>query len=1493
MSFEDILQQAKDRDRKNQLVKKSLTPPKPLPPAPKKATPNLLADTSKIYQQSALLGGNLGKMYAKTLPEAERIRIAQDTEKSFAKAPFHSGAIEGYGLVSQKALLENTLGQTIKTPDNFAYKAGEFAGTMGQFATGYGLAGGAVTGSKVGMKVLPKLTSVATKGVSKVAPKLATETTQKIGRGIADSLVKDIAIGVPLNVNMALNKEGLRGTDALKSIGINTAIDLLAGGVFETIGGIVLKSGKKVTSKADFDKLPEAEKAEVMTELERLAYESNVRKGKVTPQGDTLYGNAFSPIAGELPAPISRVQQGRVGAKIKPEPTTAKAEGVFKDYYPERRATDVLKGGDFHPATIEAGLDPEEFITVYRGAPKNQKSINNGDWVTTSEQLAKDYAGSGKIIKSEVQAKYLYAPKGEGLDELIYSTNQKVQPKPIPRLQTKLTTIYDTAKGQREVPRTITPNELSRTSRPTPQPIPQAPNRPVEPQTLKSGINVSKEQAFAENLKMGEKVIGLERGNSGTIAKVNQDGSYLVHFLNKETGKEALIKMQRSEFEPVNKTINDMRIKQADLPKRDRNSFDAEFMEKTDQNYKQFMDDTSDYGEPTTMGAGEFAQAITGKGVSRGKDIQRNADAALRNTPSGRKWFKDNIEDPLYQSKGRYATEVRSQLDNLYNNVVKGMGINKGSDESAAMQWLGEGKRQIRNPKGKIISNVTENYGLDNLKADFNYTMKNGKKAWENIVEAEKIARKTYDDYVDKINDALRKIYPNVEENVAKLQAKLAKATDEPTRKKILQEIEDATIGKRLMPRKDYYRHFKEMESKFIGLDNIINGATNIDPRLLGVSEFSQPKSKWTGFMQRRKDGDIYAEDAIGGLLEYIPQAEYKVNIEPMIPVMRNVIKDLKESTIQSRNANAFIDELMQITNDLAGKTNEWDRTVTKFLGDERGRKVLNTLSALSNRMRANAVVGNANTILVQPFNLPNVVGYAKNPQDLTVGFRQSIQASMGNKEAQELLAKSDFLRERYLDRSFRRFDMGMTSNINRFFSFALEVGDKAVADGAWLTFYRQAGKQGMSEADSIRFADEFTRKSIGGRGIAEMPLSQKAKVTKMLAPFQVEVRNAVNVMTDMGREKDIAGLMGVFITSFIMNEVLEKATGRRVTFDPIDVLRNGATQLYQGEDLETAAKGTALGLAGETISNLPGGSYIAAGAQNALGIDEYTMQKLFGENDPSRFGTGNIAIQTLGAPLGQMARGQNIDLLKPAMAVLPKFGGKQLERGIRGLQDMAVLPKETINSEGVTLKRQDAPGSYSPSGRLRFALEDSAKNYAIAPTLGTWATKEGKEYIQNKQTPLGESDMVMFDSLRSLGVEPSKAEDITRGFDGLTKKDEKMKYIDSLDISPNAKKVLLKDVLGYSTENITPQQRKDFGIDRAGLTTDQRTEYRTKVAPLKISDKVYAKIINGIDANDSGRVSHEEAIAMLDSTGLTKYQKYMMWNVIDSRWSEKNNPYK
>ena len=66
-------------------------------------------------------------------------------------------------------------------------------------------------------------------------------------------------------------------------------------------------------------------------------------------------------------------------------------------------------------------VSPSEYVTVYRGVPSGVKDISPGDFITTNQQLAKDYAGNGKVISKRVPASHILDDITEPLgEEYIY-----------------------------------------------------------------------------------------------------------------------------------------------------------------------------------------------------------------------------------------------------------------------------------------------------------------------------------------------------------------------------------------------------------------------------------------------------------------------------------------------------------------------------------------------------------------------------------------------------------------------------------------------------------------------------------------------------------------------------------------------------------------------------------------------------------------------------------------------------------------------------------------------------------------------------------------------------------------------------------------------------------------------------------------------------------------------------------------------------------------
>jgi hypothetical protein len=111
---------------------------------------------------------------------------------------------------------------------NRAFTGGQIAGSIPGFAAPYAAASKPITAA---VSKLPAL--------AKLSP---------LGQRIAGSVATDLAVGLPLNANYAINSEGLRGTDALKSIALNTGIDVATGGLIEGLPA-ALKALKSADNK--------------------------------------------------------------------------------------------------------------------------------------------------------------------------------------------------------------------------------------------------------------------------------------------------------------------------------------------------------------------------------------------------------------------------------------------------------------------------------------------------------------------------------------------------------------------------------------------------------------------------------------------------------------------------------------------------------------------------------------------------------------------------------------------------------------------------------------------------------------------------------------------------------------------------------------------------------------------------------------------------------------------------------------------------------------------------------------------------------------------------------------------------------------------------------------------------------------------------------------------------------------------------------------------
>ena len=599
---------------------------------------------------------------------------------------------------------------------------------------------------------------------------------------------------------------------------------------------------------------------------------------------------------------------------------------------------------------------------------------------------------------------------------------------------------------------------------------------------------------------------------------------------------------------------------------------------------------------------------------------------------------KRAVLDPFDASKKANIDMQREWATKLKTEVVDNLGIQKGSKESALVQQFGEKKITLEELKKQVPDK------------------------WQNIVEADKWFRKAYNNLLDEVNKVRATIYPNNPDKI-------------------------------VPRRKDYYRHFRDLADTVEGVKNLFETPSAIDPSLAGTSDFTLPKSRFASFMQKRGVGP-YKNDAVGGFLDYIPAASYAINIDPHISRFRALADELAESTKKSRHLNHFIEYLRDFANDLAGKTNPFDRAIQKVIPG--GRRTFRIINWLNSRVKANTVLGNISASLSQIANVPQGIAYTK--QHSIDGFKRTVKGILtGNKGD---MLQSGFLAERYASDIYRQFDTKLIDKPKKFAEFLLEVLDKVGTEFIWNSVYSKGMAEGI--ANPVKYADDITRNMVAGRGIGEMALVQKSRIFQLIAPFQVEVANLWNVQRDFVKDKDFGGLIALYVLNFLLNKGMEQARGSGVVFDPIDA----TIDAFMEEDTTLGQKAGRLG--GEVLSNLPLGQTIAAQ------LPEQMRKDLFGRQDPTRYGTGLLLTEGIKNPAYRLA--------------LP-FGGAQLEKTFKGATALGINPINEVPIPGVYNKDKT---------QLKYPVSTDTANILRGLLFGIGGLPETREYYEQKRSPLG-----------------------------------------------------------------------------------------------------------------------------------------------------------
>lgn len=745
-----------------------------------------------------------------------------------------------------------------------------------------------------------------------------------------------------------------------------------------------------------------------------------------------------------------------------------------------------------------------------------------------------------------------------------------------------------------------------------------------------------------------------------------------------------------------------------------------------------------------------YAKNLTGKGISNSKDFVRNLEAMANNSTYNKKMLEKDFLKPFFQSKKTYTANMYSML-NSYFTMCQTYGIEKGSIESKATQWFGEGVKE---------DGLTP-YTLSDLKKDCPDT-------WYKVVAFEKYNRNVYNSYIDKINTMLIKIYPNLDGMLNRMDNDEQLLRNEMNReianaRKMRRESEipqieesyeymfelyakmkdEMQVGKRLRPRKDYYRHFREVNTFM----DIFDGNFEINPEMAQVSQDTRPKTRWASFLQHRMGG-AYTADAVKSMLDYIPNAEYKLAFDPIINDFRIKTKAIAMNSEETKKSqiNKAIVYLTNFTNDIAGKTSLSDRVVKNAIG----RNTFKVFEAIDARVKKNAILYNFSSSLVQVSNLPNMMFYVKNPKYMIKGGKTYFDYFTGKNKA---MLQSSFLQERYMGDLQAQFNNTAKENAEYWGGKMLEFGDKFVAQYVWSCAYEQA--KGKKIKNAVEYADDITRKVVAGRGVGEVPITQKSLLVRMFMPFNVETNNTWVAMKNAVKKKDLMGLTMFFIMCHGINAFFKKVIGREVLPDIIENFKE-AYEVFCDDEGNTVSDTTEFTgmMVGRIISYGPYSNAVKTLFANEFSNEE-SLNKFFGDGY-SRYGMSNMTLSAIFKPIIQGLEGKNIDYSSYITNFVTPFGGKQISKTAKALNDYGVIPGYTLSTKrGVKKIPTDVKAYYKNDGSVAYLLNEEPTEKAKAFLFGTSATKNAQDYYDGKSIKYNLETTETMRELKDKGISP------------------------------------------------------------------------------------------------------------------------------------------
>lgn len=622
-----------------------------------------------------------------------------------------------------------------------------------------------------------------------------------------------------------------------------------------------------------------------------------------------------------------------------------------------------------------------------------------------------------------------------------------------------------------------------------------------------------------------------------------------------------------------------------------------------------------------------------------------------------------------------------------------------------------------------------------------------------------------------------------------------------------------------------------------------------------------------------------------------------------------------------------FVQELNEYTNKLAGKKSIHDRGIEA----DAGRGIYQMMSNLENRVAANMVAVNPGSWLT------NFIPITQASAECSTGslVRAARETAKAYYKDDGFADTSVFLTNR---RGSSPLSMTKLQKLSETLTKPMAYIDDFTSNVVTRAKYYDNIKAGMDASSAMQEADRYAASLMADRSKGALPtvFERKNPLTRLLTMYQVEVNNQLrhlfkdlpDDLKEKGMAALVAGLMKYTIGAYLFNDLYEKLVGRRPALDFLGIA-NEAIGDYTGYQLPNTVDAAQQLISGEgvdfTTQRKGAVQATASLAENVAQELPFVGGVLGGGRVPISSALpdmGNLVSNAVGLASGEKDAGRALqgigkELAKPAFYILPPLGGGQLKKAF----------------EGITTVANGGQFGYDSQGRetMKFPVENpTLGTYAQAALFGPYSLPMAQDYVDSgfraksaKYTEAyraatgagveGEKFRAMMDAMDADGNGTLSAGEVTQGLEGhgLTPEQKaavwqvyasdeaKAKYKAAQAVGAGEQYILMLPMLDADKNGSVSTDELYAAMDSQGLDAGQQAAlwyaYAGSGQRMKYEKaeeyglgRIYAEMLRYADTNNSGTLNKDELRAYLDSTGLNRAQKAVLFELA----STAKNPY-